>query len=518
MTPFTLESHNQTETEKFAQKLSLWARPGLVIALKGDLGSGKSTFARAFIKALAQNAEDFDVPSPSFSLIQTYDMTRIPVAHIDLYRLANTLDVVNLALDELLPNHLMLIEWPERLGSTILDNTLNLEFSGSGQTRQIVVSARGSWIQSLERNAVIEKFIAQRNLQNAERMFFEGDASSRRYEKLKTEDKNILLMDMPNRPDGPVVKFGKPYSQIAHLAEGIKSVVCINHYLSVLGNYSVPKSLAFDSQNGLALIEDLGSRVYGKMILAGEDMTEPLLTAAELLADLGHRAHTNKMHMLLLGSYTIPAYDVEAMLIETELLPQWFWPHVHETLPKPELISSFENIWKQLLPLAQQKTPQIVMRDFHSPNLLWLPERQGIFRVGLIDTQDAVMGHAAYDLVSMIQDARVDIPEQLAEKTFQHYIACRENGPNFITDRAINQDPFSEQDFRTAYAVLGAQRATKILGIFARLNKRDGKPAYLKHMPRVSRYLNKNLQHPALMSLKNWFESNMPEALKIGLH
>lgn len=518
MTLFTLEFQNQTETEKFAQKLSLWAKPGLVIALKGDLGSGKSTFARAFIKALAKNTEDFDVPSPSFSLIQTYDMTRVPVAHIDLFRLANSQDVENLALDELLPNHLLLIEWPERLGSTILANTLNLQFSGSGNTRQISISASGAWVQCLERNAVIENFIVQNKLQNAERIFFEGDASSRRYEKLKTDDKTILLMDMPNRSDGPVVKFGKPYSQIAHLAEGIKSVVCINHYLSTIGNYSVPNTLAFDHQNGIALIEDLGSRVYGKMILAGEDMTEPMITAAELLADLGRHAHTHQFEMPDLGSYTIPSYDEPAMLIEIELLPKWFWPHVHGTEPKAELISSFENIWKQLLPLAQQKIPQIVMRDFHSPNLLWLPERQGIFRVGLIDTQDAVMGHAAYDLVSMIQDARVDIPEHLSEKTFQHYIACCTNSPIQIANELNNQKSFSETNFSTAYAVLGAQRATKILGIFARLNKRDGKPAYLKHMPRISRYLNQNIQHPALVSLKDWFEGNMPEALKMGSH
>lgn len=507
MKSFIINSHNQIDTEKFAQKLSLWARPGLVIALKGDLGAGKSTFARAFIKALAQHTDDFDVPSPSFALIQTYDMTRIPVAHIDLYRLANSQDVENLALDELLPNHILLIEWPERFGRTLSDNTLLLEFSGSGEIRQISGSARGSWIQALERNTTIENFIEQNNLQDAERVFFEGDASSRRYEKLKTKDRTILLMDMPNRPDGPIVKFGKPYSQIAHLAEGIKSVFSINVYLTTAGSYSVPNTLGIDGHNGLALIEDLGSNVYGKMLLAGEDMTEPMLAAAELLADLGTRKHTNEIHTSLLGNYIIPPYDERAMLIEVELLPKWFWPHVHGTEPSEELVSSFENIWKLLLPLAQQKSPQIVMRDFHSPNLLWLPERQGIFRVGLIDTQDAVMGHAAYDLVSMIQDARVDIPEELAEKAFQHYVASR---------KAMSPS-FSEKDFETAYAVLGAQRATKILGIFARLNKRDGKPAYLKHMPRVSRYLSKNLQHAALTPLKNWFESNMPEALKVGL-
>ncbi len=518
MKPFTLEFHNQSETEKFAQKLSLWARTGLVITLQGDLGSGKSTFARAFIKALAQNTEEFDVPSPTFSLVQTYDMTRVAVAHIDLYRLTSVQEVENLALDELLSNHLLLIEWPERLVSKFSDDTLSLEFAGSGDIRKITLSAQGAWIQALERNATIEYFIAKQNMHNVERIFFEGDASSRRYEKLKTAEKTILLMDMPNKPDGPIVKFGKPYSQIAHLAEGIKSVFSINEYLSTIYNYSVPITLGVDGQNGLALIEDLGSHVYGKMILTGHDMTEPMMAAAELLADLGNRACTNQIHTLLLGTYTIPPYDDHAMLIETELLPKWFWPHVHGTEPSEEFIASFEDVWKQLLPLAQQKTPQIVMRDFHSPNLLWLPERKGIFRVGLIDTQDAVMGHAAYDLVSMIQDARVDIPEPLATRVFQHYIGCRKNSPIQIPTAFKSRDLFSEDAFRTAYAVLGAQRATKILGIFARLNKRDGKPAYLKHMPRVSRYLNQNLQHPALEPLKRWFDANMPEALEMGIN
>ena len=519
MTPSTLQFNSQLETEAFAKMLSLWARPGQVIALTGDLGSGKSTFARAFIKALAQAQDDFEIPSPSFSLVQIYENTRIPVAHVDLYRLNLSHETEALGLEELSSSHVLLVEWPERLETQLSADTLTLLFSGSGETRQVQVSPQGMWFQSLERNAVIESFITQHRLQHAERTFFEGDASSRRYEKLKIENQKFLMMDMPARPDGPPVKFGKPYSQIAHLAEGIKSVVCVNAYLSEIGGYSVPKTLNWDYKNGLALIEDLGSRVYGKMLQAGEDMTEPMLAAAELLADLGRRAHTNHINLSLQGSYTIPPYDEEAMLIETELLPKWFWPHLNGTEPSSALISSFEDIWKLLLPLAQQKSPQIVMRDFHSPNLLWIPEREGILRVGLIDTQDAVMGHAAYDLVSMIQDARVDIPQELASLTFEHYVAKRKAEQNFAngTFTTLNNDIFSESDFRAAYAVLGAQRATKILGIFARLNKRDGKPAYLKHMPRVSRYLRQNLQHPALASLKNWYETHMPEALVVGL-
>ncbi len=514
----TIVSSSQTETENFAKMLSLWSRPGQVIALEGELGSGKSTFARAFIKALAKTGDIFDVPSPSFSLIQIYDNTRVPIAHIDLYRLKTAQEVEDLGLSELLTQHALLIEWSERLSQALGSSTLTLSFSGSGNIREINIKAEGLWVGAFDRNETIKSFLNFHGYGTAVREFFEGDASSRRYEKLHKDGKQVLLMDMPQRPDGPPVKSGKPYSQIAHLAENIKSVVCVNSFLNLLGGYSTPKILGFDYDNGLAIIEDLGSNVFGEMLLAGHDMTDPMLAAAELLADIGHSSHTDNLNFSQLDSYTIPPYDEEALLIETELLPKWFWPYISNTEPPDEVVTSFELQWKKILPKAKQKSPQIVMRDFHSPNLLWIPERKGILRVGLIDTQDAVMGHAAYDLMSLIQDARVDIPDRLAKQTFEHYIALRKAKPNFMTDSqsVANKDEFSETEFRTAYAILGAQRATKILGIFARLNKRDGKPAYLKHMPRVSRYLVENLEHPALAELKQWYLSYLPEALAVN--
>jgi aminoglycoside/choline kinase family phosphotransferase len=139
------------------------------------------------------------------------------------------------------------------------------------------------------------------------------------------------------------------------------------------------------------------------------------------------------------------------------------------------------------------------LRDYHSPNLLWLPEREGLKRVGIIDTQDCLMGHPAYDLASMLQDARVDIDFGFADDLYAEYCGLRSRDPSF--DRAA---------FDVAYAILGAQRATKILGIFARLSKRDGKHGYLRHIPRVSRYLERNLAHPRLAGLKAWFDRHLP--------
>ena len=141
-----------------------------------------------------------------------------------------------------------------------------------------------------------------------------------------------------------------------------------------------------------------------------------------------------------------------------------------------------------------------MLRDYHSPNLLWLPEREGIARVGLLDFQDAVMGPAPYDLVSLLQDARVDVPDPLEIALLGRYVKAR-----------LGADPdFATTGFVQLYVTLGAQRATKILGIFARLDRRDGKPQYLRHIPRIWRYLRRALIHPAMTDLKAWYDAHVP--------
>jgi N-acetylmuramate 1-kinase len=495
-------STSPSETEALAGRLSLWARPGFLILLAGDLGSGKSTFARAFIRALAGGRDDFDIPSPTFTLVQSYDETRLPVFHADLYRLKSDGDVEELGLGDLLTSHVGLVEWPERLSNLSAD-VLRLDFTGAGEHREISIAAEGGWAKAMARDAEIENFLAAHKPFN--RHFLEGDASARRYEWLEIADgSKPILMDMPTRPDGPVVRDGKPYSAIAHLAEGIRSVLFINDQLKYFCGYSAPQTFKSDIAQGLALIENLGGKVYGKMLLAGEDMTEPMLTAAELLADMGRRAWPNTTERLQWGTFKLSSYDENALLIEADLLPSWFWPYLHGVSPPAQINASFAQVWRKLIPYTVQQHPQWVMRDFHSPNLIWIPGREGIQRVGLIDTQDALMGHGAYDLVSMVQDARVDIPDSLAERTISHYLSLRAGEKDFMRD-----------SFMTAYAVLGAQRATKILGIFARLSKRDGKHGYLQHMPRVSRALAKNLEHPVLAELKQWYHDHLPEALSV---
>jgi hypothetical protein len=141
-----------------------------------------------------------------------------------------------------------------------------------------------------------------------------------------------------------------------------------------------------------------------------------------------------------------------------------------------------------------------VLRDFHSPNLLWLDGRDGIAQVGILDFQDAVIGPFAYDLASLLQDARVDVPEELEIALYGRYVQARRDA-----DKNFDADAFAR-----LYATVAAQRATKILGIFARLDQRDNKPQYLQHLPRVFACLRRALTHPDLAGLKDWYLANVP--------
>jgi len=478
------------------------ASPDSVILLRGELGSGKSTFARAFIRALSLSEADFDIPSPTFTLVQSYRETRVPVAHVDLYRTNSPAEIDELGLDSLLASHILVIEWPERLGLVRWPNVLALSITGRGTHRNVTLAGEGTWAQALQRNEAIRKFVGSSPWRGAERYFFEGDASTRRYELLRKDGNGVLLMDMPARPDGPPVKNGKSYSAIAHLAENIGAVIGINEQLCKKG-YSAPRIHAFDLSEGLAIVEDLGREVFGRKIACGDDMSAPMKAAVDLLADMARQDWPQAVPSGDGGIHRVPVYSEEALLIETDLLPSWFWPHLRREAASEQARQDFAELWSGVLPLAAPQKPGWTLRDYHSPNLIWLPDRTGLLRVGIIDTQDCVLGHPAYDLVSLLQDARVDIPSEFADEMLDRYCGLRSG-----------ETGFSRADFATAFAVLGAQRATKILGIFARLSKRDGKHGYLKHIPRVAAYLERNLQHPILRHLRHWFESHLPGVLK----
>ena len=195
----------------------------------------------------------------------------------------------------------------------------------------------------------------------------------------------------------------------------------------------------------------------------------------------------------------MPTYDLDAFLIEAELLLDWYLPH-RGAAATGEARALFLSLWRDALRPVLEAPKTWVLRDYHSPNLLWLDDRKGLAQVGLLDFQDAVMGPAAYDLASLLEDARVDVPEELEIALFGRYVRARRG-----YDRSFDAEAFAR-----LYATLAAQRATKILGIFARLDRRDGKPQYLRHLPRVFAYLRRGLAHPALAALDQWYLAQVP--------
>jgi aminoglycoside/choline kinase family phosphotransferase len=198
-------------------------------------------------------------------------------------------------------------------------------------------------------------------------------------------------------------------------------------------------------------------------------------------------------------SYAIPAFDTEALLVEVGLMLEWYLPD-RGTQPDEAIRAEFVALWRDLLAKTASAPKTWVLRDFHSPNLIWLAERPGIKKVGIIDFQDAVLGPAAYDLVSLLQDARIDVPEPLELALLTRYIKARR----------ARDETFDPAGFAELYAIMSAQRNTRLLGTFARLNRRDGKPQYLRHQPRIWTYLSRSLAHPALSGAREWYAAHVP--------
>ncbi len=506
-----------TATEALGRELSLFANAGEWILLFGDLGTGKTTLARAFIRAMLppEVASEAEVPSPTFTLVQPYDATRVPVAHVDLYRIADPFEVEELGLKELAADHVLLVEWPDRLPALPRDRLeVRLADAEGGRSRVAELAGHGAWAERLRRLAAAHDFLCRALGENTniERRFLQGDASTRRYERITVPGRPpMILMDMPERPDGPPIRDGKSYDELVHLARSVRAVWAVNTELQRRG-YAAPEIFAHDFDAGLLLLEDFGDAVFGRLYAQGM-MPELLRAATEVLADMAAQDWPREVALPDGGTYRLADYDTRALMVEAELLCDWFWPHMKggETCPEAAR-AGFLRAMESLLAFSQpaEERPVWVLRDYHSPNLIWLPEREGVRRVGLIDTQDAVIGPAAYDLASLLQDARITVPEPLEREMLAHYCTLRANA----------EPGFDEAAFRLSYAVMGTQRAAKVLGIFARLNRRDGKPQYLAHLPRVAHWLLRDLERTeglpeegrkALESLLAWLDSHLSE-------
>jgi aminoglycoside/choline kinase family phosphotransferase len=270
--------------------------------------------------------------------------------------------------------------------------------------------------------------------------------------------------------------------------------IAASNYLRSHG-LSAPEIYAADTKAGFALIEDLGHEDYAEILTNGADADELYGTAIDALAKL----HLTEAPSALTDK-PLHRYDETALIAETDLLPEWFFPVGLGRKASDDEVAEHRALWKQTLDPVFAHPSVFVHRDYHAQNLLWLPARSGHARVGMIDFQDAVAGTHAYDLVSLVEDARRDVDGALAERMTTRY----------LNQMAAQGTPLDEADFRAQAAIMAAQRNAKIVGIFARLYKRDNKPRYLDYLPRVWGYLNKDLQHPALHALKAWYDKRIP--------
>lgn len=507
MTPHVFHALSEGALVRLAEEIAFALLPGDVLALHGDLGAGKTTFARALIRALSGGTE-LEVPSPTFTLVQTYETRRFDVAHFDLYRLTDPEELRELGLDLALQRGIAVIEWPSRAGDLLPAERIRLSLTDdrAADLRTATLEADSPASQRIERLAAIRTFTAAHGWGGADTRFayLQGDASARRYARLaKRDGQRAILMDSPRQPDGPAIRNGLPYSRIAHLAEDVRPFVAIADALRANG-FSTPQIYGQDLASGLLLIEDLGDAVFGAELARGTDQLALWTRATDTLIALRQHRPAAQLPLPDGSHHTLPLLDHGTLQIETELLLDWYWPALLGVPAPADARQSFLTLWNDAFTRLLDGPKGWVLRDYHSPNLIALDERAPPRDVGIIDFQDALLGPEAYDLVSVLQDARLDVPVDIETQLLNRYTAAV----------ARSEHGFDDAHFRFAYAALGAERNTKILGIFARLAMRDGKRQYLAHVPRIWGYLARDLEHPGLSALKAWHDTHLPPPLR----
>ncbi|MBB3235885.1 tRNA (adenosine(37)-N6)-threonylcarbamoyltransferase complex ATPase subunit type 1 TsaE [Phyllobacterium endophyticum] len=493
MTATIIHLATPEDTVRLGQDLGLALRKGDLVLLSGDLGAGKSTLARGLIRTIADD-RDYEVPSPTFTIVQSYPDLRLPISHVDLYRLSSADEVDELGLDEALMEGAVVVEWPERAEGALARPSLSVALVSDGEGRKALIDGETAALARLQRSLAIREFLAASGLAQAERRYLLGDASARGYETVAAgTEQPLILMNSPFNPGGPVLRDGKTYMQIAHLSQSVSAFVALDRLLSSR-NYTVPKIHAGDLENGFLLLEHLGGD--GVLDADGAPIIERYEETIRLLANIHQQAWPHEAEVGDGTMHHIHEFDRDAMMIEVELLSDWYVRRISGIELDGVQKAAYVAAWDAVINQLNGCETSLLLRDVHSPNILWRRNEVGIRRVGLIDFQDAMIGPSAYDVASLIFDARVTISPYLQD----HLLGV------YIHERNSAGSDFDEPDFRKALAIMAAQRNAKILGIFIRLDERDGKSYYLKHLPRIQTYFDRVVRHPALAPVREWCE------------
>lgn len=319
-----------------------------------------------------------------------------------------------------------------------------------------------------KRDTLISEFLSKTNWADAQRSTFTGDASMRKYQRLGPGRDGRIAVLMDADPD---------------LGNNVRPFVKITNYLRSIG-LSAPEIFDTDETHGLIILEDLGDDLYASVVVEQPALEIPIY---EVAADALLHLHQSPPPALV-------PYDAKIMTDLAVLAFDWYQRGANGNIDT-NTRNKFTSAFHSLLETEIAPPSVLIQRDYHAENLLWLPDRKGNARVGLLDYQDAQLGHPAYDLVSLLKDARRDVPEAVEEAIIAHYIQA---------------SGIDEQPFRNAYHLLGLQRNLRILGVFARLSLHFGKPSYIDFIPRVWEFIQRDLRHPINASVAVCLNEALP--------
>lgn len=323
---------------------------------------------------------------------------------------------------------------------------------------------------SSERECLRDTFVSQNGWFGATTTALQPDASFRRYFRLERAGVSAMLMDAPP------------------MREQITPFITIAHHLNELGLVA-PEIYHHDKNNGFILMEDFGDNTFTQLLNAGTNETNLYRSAVDALIRLQENPAAIQIN--------VPSYDRQTMIDESLLMPDWYYPAVRGAPVTTRIRQDYIDAWHQVLNHLPALDPTLVLRDFHIDNLIQVNRGDVAGQCGLLDFQDAVIGPPAYDLMSLLEDARRDISPESVESMLRHYLSSM---PDIDSDF-----------FMSSYHVLGLQRHCKVAGIFTRLATRDAKPAYRQHLPRVLKFISLRLNHPLVMPIREWFDQHLPE-------
>jgi len=319
-----------------------------------------------------------------------------------------------------------------------------------------------------------KNFFIKNNFKNYSLTPIKSDASFRKFFLIRDKNKRFVFFTSPK------------------LKENNTGYIKISKLFSKIG-LSVPKIIDYDKKKGFFLIEDFGNNTYSKYLKDGYSEYKLYDLAVENLIYLQKKTYV--------FSNNSSKYTSEKFMDEVKLFLLWYWPAIFKKKPKKIVVNSFIKIWKKLLKTVMKEKQVIVHRDFHIDNLFFLKDRKGIKKCGLIDFQDTVLGPQAYDLASLLEDARRNVNKRVYNQMYTKFL-------NTL-------DKNARPKFKREYQILAANRHIKVIGIFTRLFVRDKKKIYLMHIPRLWRLLDKNLKSRHLLDLKLWFDEYFPKKYRI---